>query len=323
MRSLFNLVTPRGERARLSILIFHRILAVPDVLSPGELDAARFDEICGWLRRWFNVLPLDEAVSLLAERRLPARTLAITFDDGYADNHNVALPILARHGLCAAFFVATGFLDGGRMFNDTIVECVRRTPRAILDLRDMQDAALNLVCAVSDTTSKRHAIGTIIGATKYLPQSQRDAAVAAIAAQSGALLPSDLMMRSDQVFALHRAGMQIGAHTVSHPILTRCTAGDVRREMAESQRTLKALTGAKVGLFAYPNGRPGQDYNLSHAAIARELGFDAAVSTSPGSADSRADLFQLPRFTPWDRSRLRFGARLFANYFSHHITAPA
>ena len=209
------------------------------------------------------------------------------------------------------------------MFNDTVIEAVRRTSREVLDVRGIHDAASNLACPVGDVASKRQAIGTIIRAVKYLPKLQRDAVVADIAAQSEAALPSDLMMRSDQVVALHRTGMQIGAHTVSHPILTRCSADDVRREMAESRQTLQALTGARVGLFAYPNGRPGQDYDVSHAAIVRSLGFDAAVSTSPGSADSRADLFQLPRFTPWDRARLRFGARLFANHFTHPVTASA
>jgi peptidoglycan/xylan/chitin deacetylase (PgdA/CDA1 family) len=127
MRCLFDVLAPSGARGRLSILIFHRILAAPDALLPDELDAARFDAVCGWLRRWFNVLPLDEAVRQLAAGDLAARALSITFDDGYADNHNVALPILARHGMCATFFVATGFLDGGRMFNDTLIEAVRRT----------------------------------------------------------------------------------------------------------------------------------------------------------------------------------------------------
>lgn len=324
MRWLFNAFAPGSDRGRLSILIFHRILAVPDPLLPGELDAARFNEVCGWLRRWFNVLPLDEAVRGLAGHRLPARALAITFDDGYADNHDVALPILARHGLRATFFIATGFLDGGRMFNDTVIEAVRRTPHALLDLRGVQDAGpIATLHRVGDTAAKQDTFAAIVNAVKYLPQAQRDATVAAIAARSGALLPNDLMMRSDQVLALHRAGMQIGAHTVSHPILARTAPDDARKEMAQSRRTLEALTGARVGLFAYPNGRPGQDYGSGHAAMVRDLGFDAAVSTAPGTADSRCDPFQLPRFTPWDRSRLRFGVRMLANYRTRNITAPA
>lgn len=324
MRWLFDVFAPGGVRGRLSILIFHRILAAPDALLPDELDALGFDAICGWLRRWFNVLPLDEAVRQLAAGDLAARALSITFDDGYADNHNVALPILARHGMCATFFVATGFLDGGRMFNDTLIEAVRRTPHATLDLSGVHAAGLCDNYRVGDTPAKREAIDAIIAAVKYLPQAQRDDVVAAIAARSAARLPDDLMMRSDQVLSLHRAGMQIGAHTVSHPILAQMAPDEARREIAESRRTLEAVTGARIGLFAYPNGRPERDYGPVHAAMVRDLGFDAAVCTAPGAADLRCDRFQLPRFTPWDRSRLRFGIRMLANYRTlRNTTAPA
>lgn len=321
MRWLFDMLAPAGDGGRLSILIFHRVLAVPDALMPDEIDAERFNAVCGWLRRWFNVLPLHEAVNHLARRDLPARALSITFDDGYADNHTVALPILARHGLSATFFVATGFLDGGRMFNDSVIEAVRRTPHAYLKLNGVTGAGLRDVYPVGDTAAKQTTIGAIINAVKFLPQAQRDATVVAIAERSGVKLPNDLMMRSEQVIALCRAGMQIGAHTVSHPILARIKPDEARSEMVESRRALEALTGARVGLFAYPNGQPGRDYGPEHAAIACELGFDAAVSTAPGASASGCDRFQLPRFTPWDRSRLRFGMRMLMNFRTPHATA--
>ncbi len=72
----------------------------------------------GWVKTWFNVMPLDAAVNALKKRNLPARAMAITFDDGYADNQVTALPILKQHGLSATFFIATGYLDGGRMWNE-------------------------------------------------------------------------------------------------------------------------------------------------------------------------------------------------------------
>ena len=87
-----------------------------------------------WVKCWFNVLPLGEAVTRLGEGRLPERPLAITFDDGYADNAAVAAPILLGLGIPATFFVATGFLDGGRMWNDTVIEAVRAAAGPVLDL---------------------------------------------------------------------------------------------------------------------------------------------------------------------------------------------
>src|SRR5262245_19841153 len=102
---------------RLSVLAYHRVLPAPDPLRPSEPTAAEFEQRMRWVKANFNVLPLTEAVGALREGRLPERALSITFDDGYADNHDIELPILARLGLPATFFVATGFLDGGCMFN--------------------------------------------------------------------------------------------------------------------------------------------------------------------------------------------------------------
>lgn len=111
-RPLFSTLSPAGSGARLSILIFHRVLPAPDPLFPGEPDAQRFDEICRWLAKWFRVLDLNDALAGLRRGDLPARAAAITFDDGYADNSDVAVPILQRHGLTATFFIATGYVDG-------------------------------------------------------------------------------------------------------------------------------------------------------------------------------------------------------------------
>lgn len=120
-------------------------------------------------------------------------------------------------------------------------------------------------------------------------------------------------MSSDQVRALHRAGMQIGAHTVNHPILARLGRDEAMREIGDSKRRLESITGAPVTLFAYPNGRPGDDYDDASVALVREAGFEAAFSTTWGAARLVSDRFQLPRFTPWDRGRGRFGLRLLGN----------
>jgi peptidoglycan/xylan/chitin deacetylase (PgdA/CDA1 family) len=107
--------------------------------------------------------------------------------------------------------------------------------------------------------------------------------------------------------------MQIGAHTNSHPILARLDSAQAEEEIAASKRTLEGILGRRVSLFAYPNGRPGRDYAEKDVAIVRRLGFDAAVSTRPAAAGRQDDPFELPRFTPWDRSMLRFGLRMVRN----------
>jgi peptidoglycan/xylan/chitin deacetylase (PgdA/CDA1 family) len=126
-------------------------------------------------------------------------------------------------------------------------------------------------------------------------------------------LPDDLMMTSEQIRLLHRAGMEIGGHTVNHPIVARMDGAAARNEIAGGKEALEGIIGAPVRLFAYPNGKPGTDYLADHVAMVKSLGFEAAVSTSWGAATIDSDPYQLPRFTPWDREQFRFTLRMLQN----------
>jgi peptidoglycan/xylan/chitin deacetylase (PgdA/CDA1 family) len=312
LRAGLSILAPAGRRSRLSIAIFHRVHSRPDPLFADEPDRVRFEMICRWLKAWFHVLPLDAAVDALRNDRLPSRALSITFDDGYADNHDHALPVLRAHGLTATFFIATGFLDGGRMWNDTIVESLRRCPRSRLDVGDAGLPGITEL-DLGSTDARRAAIFKVLDAAKYLPSEVREAAVLKLAQRADVPLPSDLMMTSQQVRTMAQRGMHIGAHTVRHPILARLGAEAALQEMSEGRRQLQQIVQQDVRLFAYPNGKPGRDYLPRDAMAARELGFMAAVSTAPGSNDRGTDAFELRRFTPWDRSRLRYGLRFAMN----------
>ncbi len=307
----FKTLSPAGTRGRLSTVIFHRVLPEVDPLFPDTMHARRFDALCGWLRQWFCVLPLDEAVSRLASGTLPERAMAITFDDGYADNHDIALPILQRHGLSATFFVATGFLDGGRMWNDSVVEALRRTDASQLDFRGIGHGLQRYT--TQSLAERREVVDQILSSIKHLEPALRDAVVAEIGAMAKAELPSDLMLRSDQVVALHRAGMQIGAHTVNHPILAVLDDQAIAKEISDSRDRLCNLLGAPPTLFAYPNGRPNVDYTAAAVGAVQRAGFTAAVSTAWGASSTHSDRYQLPRFTPWDEGKTRFGARMLQN----------
>ncbi|HZV67489.1 MAG TPA: polysaccharide deacetylase family protein [Telluria sp.] len=307
-RALAGAVSLSHLRKRLSILIYHRVLPQPDPLFPAEPDALRFDQQLGYLKQAFNIIPLGEAVRGLRHNCLPPRAACITFDDGYADNAEVALPILKLHGVSACFFVATGFLNGGRMWNDTVIELVRHAPDHI-DLDSLKLGQFTL-----DSIPKRQAaIAALLGALKYLPPDARQAQVDAIGALLGVAVRRDLMMSDEQVRRLHRAGMEIGGHTVNHPIVARLPPSAARTEIADGKYALEQLLGEPIRLFAYPNGKPGQDYQAEHVAMVRGMGFEAAVSTAWGAARSGSDLFQLPRFTPWDRTPLRFTLRMMRN----------
>jgi peptidoglycan/xylan/chitin deacetylase (PgdA/CDA1 family) len=308
-KQLLGWASPSGPKARLSVFIFHRVLPEPDALFPEEMHARRFDELCGWLAGWFNVLPLDQAAARLQAGRLPARAACITFDDGYVDNYSVAMPILKRHGLTATFFIATGFLDGGRMWNDTLIETIRACRATELDL-----AVLGLGTHVLGTVAAQQAaITSLIGQIKYRPVAQRISLTEEVATLACVKLPQNLMMASAEVKALRQAGMQIGAHTASHPILAKLTDEQARQEIGDSKLFLEQLLGERITVFAYPNGKLGEDYLPQSVDVVRSLGFDAAVSTQWGASRMGDDPLQIKRFTPWDKTRLRFGLRLLKN----------
>ena len=305
-------MSPAGTKARLSVLIFHRVLPTPDALFPDEIDASRFNELCGWLKGWFNMLSLDDAVARMKTGTLPAHAACITFDDGYADNHHVAMPILQRHGLTATFFIATGFLDGGRMWNDTIIETIRGSTTPLLDFSSLGLGQY----PVSTIDQKKATIVALIKQIKYRPVAQRISITEQLSHLAQVVLPHALMMTAHEVKAMRNAGMQIGAHTVSHPILARLTDEQARQEIGASKIFLEQLLGERVGLFAYPNGKPGEDYSPQTVEVVSSLGFDAAVSTQWGASRIGSDLLQIKRFTPWDQSRLRFGARMLTNLYN-------
>lgn len=309
LRFLGNLLSPDGNRGRLTILIYHRVLSAPDPILRDEIDAATFERHVALLASGFNVLPLGEACARLTRGSLPARAASITFDDGYADNERVALPILKRFGIPATFFVSTGFSDGGIMFNDGVIEAVRGAPAGTYDLSRFGMGS----CELNDGASRRGAIDAMLPQIKYRPVSERGKLVEELAAAMRATLPADLMMRPTQIKRLHDEGMEIGGHTVNHPILAVLDAREARAEIIGGKRRLEEITGAPVRLFAYPNGKPGQDYGPRDVEIVKEAGFAGAVSTLSGVAGRGSDVFQLPRFGPWDRDPRRLGLRLLLN----------
>jgi len=118
------------------------------------------------------------------------------------------------------------------------------------------------------------------------------------------------MLTRDMILDLDRHGVEIGAHTVSHPILTSLDDDSARQEIVGGKAGLEAILGKPVRLFAYPNGKVGKDYDARHVAMVREAGFEAAFTTAAGSFGRGQDTFQLPRSRPWDDAPLTFGLRL-------------
>lgn len=310
MKFINKLIAGRGLCNGLTILIYHRVLPERDPLFPGELTHAQFEWQLDLLARDYNVLPLSEAVECLKRGSLPAAAAAITFDDGYADNYTHALPLLQKYRLPATVFVASGYLDGGMMWNERVIHAIRTHAGEAIDLHSLDLG----IYTVNTPASRAALIRQILGKFKYLEHKAREDAVDDLVALLQTSLPDDQMMSSAQLRALADSGIEIGAHTRLHPILARLPSMQAYSEMADGCDELEAIIGYRPKLFAYPNGKPGQDYTAEHVQFAKRLGFIGAVSTAWGCARPDSDYFQLPRFTPWDQSSLRFNLRLARNY---------
>lgn len=316
LRTGSSLLSPGGARGSLLVLIYHRVVAEHDPLLPDEPDATAFAAQVDLLKNLFNVISFGEAMERLASNSLPPRAVAITFDDGYANNVEVAAPILHERGLTASFFITTGFIDGGQMWNDLVVEAFRRAPEDF----DLESFGLgrHRLTGIAERAKVLH---TLLPKLKYLEPVERLRTVEAIAAK--AAVPADLrpMMSEDQLRRLASLGMEIGAHCVTHPILARVPTDRARNEIFESKARLEAVLGQKLKSFAYPNGRPGQDYTREHVAMVRDAGFTAAVSTAWGAASRGTDRYQIPRVAPWDKNALKYGLRMMRGFTERKVAA--
>jgi peptidoglycan/xylan/chitin deacetylase (PgdA/CDA1 family) len=296
-------------RQRLAVLHYHRVCPERDPLFPDNLDPATFEAQIRVVNAVYSVLPLGEAIRRLYRGELPDRALSITFDDGYADNFSVALPILRAQGLPATFFIASGYMNGGTMWNDRIILALRRLHRPV-DLRPLGLPDF----PPSYPTRLRDSLDDIVRSVKYRASEERERIADQLVALSGSAPLPRMMMTPEEVRQLADAGMEIGAHTVTHPILAQSAPDVAEVEISRSKIQLEAITGRPVELFAYPNGRPGVDYLPLHVDIVRRVGFKAAVTTAWGCATRETDPMEIPRVAPWDRSSIAFAGRIALSY---------
>ena len=192
------------------------------------------------------------------------------------------------------------------MWNDRIIEAVQTLPDGQLDLSDVGLGAYSL----NGLEQRKDALGRLTEASKYLPPPARLALVERLEALVGEGLAHGLMLTPEMVVSLDRSGIDIGAHTISHPILTSLDDASAELEIAGGKEQLEAIIGKKVRLFAYPNGKVGKDFDQRHLAMVRAAGYDAAFTTAVGAITRSLERFQLPRSRPWDRTPFLFGLRL-------------
>lgn len=308
-----RLASALGGRPALIVVTYHRVLDVPDPMI-SEPDVSAFRAQLTFLARHMCVLPLHEALTRLASGALPRRAMSITLDDGYANNYSCALPVLRSLGLPATVFVATGYLDGGCMWNDIVIEAFRLCRKPSLDLRGLAPGTELGRYELSTVAQRRAGKAAVVDALKYLSLAERGVLARRIAELAEVEVPTDIMLTSDEVRGLKRAGIEIGGHTVNHPILATISPDEARREISDGAAQLQAITGERPEIFAYPNGRSGLDFRPEHAAMVRDAGFTYALTTDWGVGRQGTDPYMLPRIALWQRTPARMTARIMSLY---------
>ena len=308
IRAIGDAIAPSGKgEGRLCILNYHRIMSAPDPLLDTEPNVDTFRWQMRLLTQCFNVLPLHDAVQALATQRMPPRAVAITFDDGYRSIYDLALPVLIEHGLPATVFVTTDNMsEEGSMWNDMILEAIRRLPATTLDLRDLGLEEYPM----AQLADRKRTASLVTERCKYMAPPARRTLTDRLEQLTGGTLRQDLMLNADMLRELMRHDVEIGGHTVSHPILTKLDNTEANREICENKQQLEVVTGKPLRLFAYPNGKRDSDFDARHVKMVADAGYTAAFTTESGAAARHHPRYELPRSRPWDASPLMFAGRL-------------
>lgn len=307
IRAVGDRIAPAGKgKGRLCILSYHRVLAADNPFLDQEPTVSTFRWQMELLAECFNVLPLHVAVDMLAKDRMPPRAVCITFDDGYRSFHELALPILKNLGLPATVFISSGYINQTNMWNDRIIEAMKALPVTQLDLQEIGMGRY----AFESVGERKRAINLVIDGLKYRSPEARNQLTQRIEHLSMHKDVSGLMLTPEMVLDLSREDIEIGGHTISHPILSSLDDESAYREMEVGKRQLEEIIGKSVRMFAYPNGKFGIDFDNRHVRMAKDIGFTSAFTTSVGPATARHDLHLLPRSRPWDPTPRRFASRL-------------
>lgn len=296
-------------KGKLSILIYHQVFETQDMMRPTEPDKATFDWQMQLLKRYFTPLSLNEAIERLKNNSLPANAVCITFDDGYLNNLTVAAPILKKYDIPATVYCATAFANGENMWNDRLIDLVGAQELEVIDLSPLGLPSMELV----DIAKRRATAEKLIGEIKYKTIVERKQLVDELYRVNQLSERPSKMMSPEQIKELFQLGVDIGAHTVDHPIMHVLSEEEQQHQVEASKSKLEEWISASISGFAYPNGKLNVDYDEKTCRIVESSSFDYAVTTNWGTSTQGTDVFQLNRFTPWDTSPAKFHLRLTRN----------
>lgn len=309
------------------ILMYHRVDRAP--IDPWSLVVSpeHFEQQMAVLRLAARPVTLPALAADLAGGVVMERSVVVTFDDGYADNLEIAKPILERHGIPATVFVVSGQVDGERPFWWDTLEMILLGGRPLPEVFDVIfagldspiDLAADAVAAGAGeaawraweepVTPRQRLYRMVWERLQPMDAAQRAEVLQAIETWAGVGWPARAprVLRPDQVCDLAAGGLvQIGAHTVTHPSLATLPPERQRAEIRGSLESLRTLCGAPIRSFSYPYGAHTDDT----LAIIRQTGVSAACGTAPGVVRSGTDPLCLPRMHVEDWDAPTFHRRL-------------
>ncbi len=284
-------------RSALTIVTFHRVLPPEEIAAaplPGLCVTPRFlDGALAFFARHYRCLTVSDAVSALARGEAQRRPLlAVTFDDGRADNFANARPLLAKHGVPATFYAVAHAIDAAEpLWPDAIALEVQALAARGAEGRSAIAEAFG--APIPDRTHDAELPKLAANLAKAWPPARIALALAKLrVASGGAPLPSwERAMSWDQLAQLARDGHELGSHSLTHAILLRECVPDFTAEVAGSKRTLEARLGVAVRSFCYPSGL----YDDAALAAVAAAGYENATTTLSGKNRAAGSPFELRR----------------------------
>ncbi|HXE04750.1 MAG TPA: GNAT family N-acetyltransferase [Bryobacteraceae bacterium] len=297
----------RRQEATGRILYYHRVNDDNDPFFPA-MSTQVFDRLMQVVSRNYTVVSLTEMLQRF-EDGSPEQLMAITFDDGYRDNYQQALPILERYGLPATIFLATGPIDSREpLWFERLALALKKTDREFLELEIDVPRRLPL-----KTQAERLDANTrILAIMRGLSDTERRQWLEVILANLG--VEDDerrgKMLTWDEVRLMKTRGIDFGGHTVTHPFVSKLTPEQVSWEASECKRRIEAELQMPVQHFAYPNGREEDFGGVSNKELIRASGYQAALTTIWGSNHRSTDRMELRRGGPWEENPAVFAYKM-------------
>jgi len=273
------------------ILLYHRVADLP--LDPLLLSVtpAHFEEHLQVLSRITKPLSLRALVRSLRSDEVAPHGVVITFDDGAADNLHNAKPLLERYDIPATVFVATEYSKGEREFWWDELERLLLVPQ---EPREQLYQQLGESLRSLPSTQR----------FEILDELQRSSGLGSTPRQSHRALTHE------EIRQLADGGLvEIGAHTVTHPVLSAIPVAQQQQEISESKFQLEEILNQPVESFAYPYGTR-EDYTRDSVEIVKQTNFSCACSNFTGVVQPRTSLYELPRLVVRDWDGDEFERRL-------------